>query len=181
MPATARLVNVEEFERLPKGEGKCELVAGRVVQMSPVGWPHGVVVMRLGGLLDAHLRRRQLGAVAPEVGFVLRVDPDTVRAPDLAFLRREKMPPRDARGYLRCVPDLAIEVLSPDDRPREIARKVAEYLNAGVPLVLVVDPDAESVTAHRPNAPPETFMSSDVLDIGDVVPGFRCAVKDLFE
>ena len=181
MPATARLVNVEEFERLPKGEGKCELVAGRVVQMSPVGWPHGVVVMRLGGLLDAHVRRRQLGAVAPEVGFVLRVDPDTVRAPDLAFLRREKMPPRDARGYLRCVPDLAVEVLSPDDRWRDMADKVAEYLICGVGLVLVVDPRNESVTVHRPDAPARMLQSSDTLDLGEAIPGFRCAVKDLFE
>jgi Uma2 family endonuclease len=116
----SRLVTAAEMERWPEEDGKMELVEGRVIRMSPAGPSHGVVVMRLGVLLDAHVRPRGLGFVFPEVGFILRLNPDTVRAPDMAFLRGERMPAPDTRGFIKGPPDLAAEVLSPHDRPGEM-------------------------------------------------------------
>jgi Uma2 family endonuclease len=149
--------------------------------MSPVGYYHGRTVMRLGYLLTGHLQNRAVGEVVTEVGFTLARDPDTVRAPDIAFLRRERIPPRDARGFFNGPPDLAIEVLSPDDRPGDMRDKVAEYLARGVRLVVVVDPDQRIVTTHRPATPPETLRdAADALDLDEVIAGFRCPLHEIF-
>jgi Uma2 family endonuclease len=182
MPEATRLVTADELERFrPADDGRYELVEGRIIRMSPVGYQHGRVVMRLSSMLDEHIRSRDLGVVFPEVGFTLRSNPDTVRAPDLAFIRRERIPSVEPRGFWKGPPDLAIEVLSPEDRPSEIRRKAEEYLNEGVPLVLVVDADQKSVTVYRASTPPTTLASDEILDIGDVVAGFRCSVQRIFE
>lgn len=177
----SRLVTAAELEHWPEAEGKTELVEGRVVQMSPVGPSHGVVVMRLGYLLEDHVRRRKLGVVFPEVGFILRLNPDTVRAPDMAFVRRERMPAPDARGFIKGPPDLAAEVLSPDDRPGEMRAKVTDYLDHGVPCVLVADPKRQTIVVSRPGQASTTLRGDDVLDLGDVIDGFRCEVRKIFE
>src|SRR6266699_1925070 len=93
MPETARLVTADELEKFrPADDGRYELAEGRIIRMSPVGYQHGRVVMRLWSMLDTHDRSRNLGVVFPEVGFTLRSNPDTVRAPDVAFIRRERIP-----------------------------------------------------------------------------------------
>jgi Uma2 family endonuclease len=121
------------------------------------------------------------GTVVTEVGFVIAANPDTVRAPDLAFIRQERLPPVDPRGFWRGAPDLAVEVLSPDDRVSGIEDKVEEYLQHGVTVVVVVDPDREKVSVHRRLAPPVVFERSDaVLEIGDVLPGFNSTLANIF-
>jgi Uma2 family endonuclease len=181
MPETIRLVTAGELERFPDDDHRYELVDGRIVRMSPVGYPHGRVVAHLLVLLEQHVRPRNLGETMTEVGFTLRTDPDTVRAPDIAFIRRDRIPAAKPRGFWKGTPDLAAEVLSPDDRPGEIRAKVEEYLRFGVPLVLIIDADEETVTAHRPSAPPTVLTSEAMLDLGDVVSGFRCTVSEIFE
>jgi Uma2 family endonuclease len=116
-----------------------------------------------------------------EVGFKLASNPDTVRAPDVAFIRQDRIPTPEPRGFWNGPPDLAFEVLSPDDRPEETREKVAEYLTHGVPVVVVVDPDVHMVTVFRPATPELALATDDVLDLGDVVSGFRCSVRALFE
>lgn len=175
MSETTRLVTAEEFERFPSDDRRWELVAGRLTSMSPTALPHGIVVARVLSLLHRHAEANNLGVVVPEVGFKLASNPDTVRAPDVAFLRRDRIPSR--KGFVDGPPDLAVEVLSPDDRPGEVRAKLEDYLTCGVPLVLVLDPDDLTATIHRRLTPPITLSGDDIIDLDDVVPGFRCSVQ----
>jgi Uma2 family endonuclease len=182
MRESPRLVTAEELERFPDDDYRYELVEGRVIRMSPVGWQHGKVVMRFGAVLADYVHQRKLGEIVTEVGFVLASNPDTVRAPDLAFMRRERIPAVDPRGFWRGAPDVAVEVLSPDDLASEIRDKVEEYLRAGVTVVLVVDPDQQTVSIHRRLSPPIVLQGAGAaLEIDDLVPGFRCALGSFLE
>lgn len=182
MPGTERLVTVEEFERMPSAE-RYELVEGRLVPMSPVNVEHGRIVLQLGYLVKAHLKNRPEGVAVVEAGFTLARNPDTVRGPDVAFIRSDRMPPPSKRrGFPAIAPDAVFEVLSPEDRPGEVREKIAEYLGRGVRLVVVVDPDDQTVIVHRPGARPIDLRDeSDVLDMADVIPGFTCTVSEIFE
>jgi Uma2 family endonuclease len=181
MSGAPRFVTAEELERCPKDDYRYELVEGRVVRMSPVGYQHGRVVMQLAYVLQRHLQGRDLGVVLTEVGFKLAANPDTVRAPDLAFVRRDRIPSPDPRGFFDGPPDLAVEVLSPEDQPSEIRAKVDEYLTRGVRLVLVVDPDDRTVTSHRRLTPPVVARGDDdLVELGEVVPDFRCALREIW-
>ncbi len=180
MSSATPLVTAEELERQPK-DYRYELLQGRIVRMSPVGCQHGQVVTQLLFLLKQHLLHEPVGQVFTEVGFKLASRPDTVRAPDVAFVRRERLPSPAPKGFFQGPPDLAVEVRSPDERPSEIRGKVNEYLSAGVPLVVVVDPDDERVTCHRQLAPPVTLTADDCLDFGDVIAGFTCQVSEIFQ
>jgi Uma2 family endonuclease len=142
---------------------------------------HGRVVMRFGARLIGHVDTHRLGLVLTDVGFRLSFSPDTVRASDLSFIRRGRLPEGTLpRGFWHGPPDLAVEVVSPDDRPSDIRTKVAEYLTHGVPVVVVIDPDDRSVITHRRSAPPITLGVADFLDLDDVVQGFRCKIQDIF-
>lgn len=179
MPKAARLITADELEHMPGTDHGCELVKGRLVRMSPVGPDHGRIVIGFGSMLHQHVKLRRLGDVMTEVGFKLELDPDTVRAPDIAFVGRERTTRN--RGFFKGGPDLVVEVLSPDDRPAEVREKVDDYLTHGVIVVLVVDPDDKTVTVHRRLTPPTTLLDDDELDLDDVVTGFRCHVREIFE
>jgi Uma2 family endonuclease len=181
MPEPVRLVTAEELQTFPRDDRRYELVEGRVVRMSPVGFEHGRLVMRLGLLLGQHLQRRNVGVVVTEVGFKLRTRPDTVLAPDIAFLRVERLPASNPRAFWSGAPDLAIEVLSPDDRAPEVQEKVDEYLRRGTSLVVVIDPESQSATTYGTARPPLTQRNDDELDLGEVVEGFRCRVREIFD
>jgi Uma2 family endonuclease len=182
MSESTHLVTAEELERFPDDDYRYELVQGRIVRMSPVGFQHGRVVTRLLFRLSQHLEDRNLGVVLTEVGFTLATKPDTVRAPDIAFVRQERIPSPDPRGFLSGPPDLAVEVLSPEDRPAEIRTKVDEYLAHGVPLVVVLDPDTRTATVSRRLTPPVPLLAEeDLLDLDDVIPDFRCSLREIFE
>ena len=176
------LVTAEELPAIAaRDDYRYELVAGRVIRMSPPGWQHGLIVVRLLELLAGHVRERRLGAVVTEVGFKLRSNPDTVRGPDISFVRQDRLPAEKKRDYWSGGPDLAIEVLSPSDTPKDIDAKVGDYLSTGVLEVVIIDPEAETVARHRPGQQPQVVRRGGELDLGDLVPGFRCAVDDIFE
>jgi Uma2 family endonuclease len=179
MSEADQLVTAEGLQKLPHDDYRYELMAGRVIRMSPVDWLHGATVACLIARLRPHVEAAQLGRVVTDVGFILARNPDTVRAPDLAFVRRDRIPPE--RGFFDGAPDLAVEVLSVDDRPTEVLTKVDEYLTYGVPLVLVLDPDQKTVCIFRRLAPPILVGADDELDVSDVIPGFRCPVREVFE
>jgi Uma2 family endonuclease len=182
MPDLTPLVTAEELERFPDDDYRYELVEGRVLRMSPVGFEHGRLVVRLAALLDRHVREHDLGLVVIEVGFTLARKPDTVRGPDVAFLSKARIPSPVPTGFVQGSPDLALEVLSPDDRPSSVRRKVEQYLTSGASLVVIVDPAHHAVTLHRRLSPPVTVRrNDDRLDLGDVVPGFSCTLADFFE
>jgi Uma2 family endonuclease len=181
-----KLLTAEEFFALPEPVegGKMELVDGKVVVMSPVGLRHGDLAVTLAAELRRFVRAHSLGTTSVETGFRLRRDPDAVRAPDVSFLRRERVPPRPADlKFIEGPPDLAIEITSPDDRDSEIAKKVGEYLAAGVMRVWVVRPELETVTIHRADGSARTLGIGETLtsdDAGFPVPGFALAVAVLF-
>lgn len=182
MSNMARLITAEELERFPEDDSRCELVAGRVVRMTPVGVSHGFIVVRLASLLDSHVRRQGLSVlVVTEVGFKLASNPDTVRAPDVAVMRRHRLPSPLPKGFVNGPPDLVIEVLSPDDRSEEMREKVQQYLARGVTIVVVIDPDRKTVRVWRPSAERVELSGDDALDLDAVVSGFRCPVHELFD
>ena len=183
MSEGTRLVTAEELERMPYDPvNRYELVEGRLVRMSPVSFDHGRIVTRLSFLLSRHLDDTPSGMVVADVGFKLASNPDTVSGPDIAFVRSDRLPSRGARGFLKQSPDAVIEVLSPDDGPSEMRRKIAEYLAKGVAVVSVVDPRQEAVTSYRPGGSVVTLREeNDRLDLSDVIPGFRCSLREIFE
>jgi len=160
--------------------GRCELVRGELRMMIPAGGEHGRIAGTLALVLGGHVRAGNLGTFyGAETGFVLSIDPDTVRAPDFAFVRAERGRP-PLRGYVPGAPDLAVEVLSPDDRPGYVREKVAEWLEAGARAVWVVDPRDRTVTIHEPGRPPLLLAETESLSGGDVLPGFELPVRDVF-
>jgi Uma2 family endonuclease len=138
--------------------------------------------MRITALLLEHVVPRRLGRLLGETGFVLARNPDTVRAPDLAFVRRGRLPERTiGMVYIDGAPDLAVEVLSPSDSAIDMEDKVAEYLGAGGRLVWVVNPKRRTITVHAPEVPPRTLHEHETLDGGEVLPGFTCVVRDALD
>jgi Uma2 family endonuclease len=142
---------------------------------------HGRLATRLTHLLHAHVERHDLGTVLVESGYVLQRKPDTVRGPDISFVRKERMAPEQIpEQFIPGTPDLAIEILSPEDRAGEVQEKLKDYFSAGTRLVWVVDPRRRYVTVHCPDRPSVLIAENDELDGEDVVPGFRCSVADVF-
>ena len=183
MSGTERLVTAEEFARMPEDDlDRYELVEGRLVRMTPVNADHGRTVAQITYLLKAHLKNRPAGIAVVETGFTLASNPDTVRGPDVAFLRQERAPAPGTRGFPRMAPDAVFDVLSPNDRPAEVRAKIDEYMRRGVHVVVVIDPDDKTVVIHRPGLQPVTLRGGhDVVDMADVIPGFTCRVSDIFE
>ena len=182
MSDASHLVTAEELERLPDDDNRFELVRGRVIRMSPVGFTHARIVARLCHLLGEHVRRHQLGVVGTELGVKLASNPDTVRGPDVTFIRRERIPAVPPRGFWTGPPDLIIEMLSPDDRFADVRAKVDEYLRSGVPLVVVIDPDRETALMARAGTAPGSVQGHDArLELADIVAGFSCALREVFE
>lgn len=156
-----------------------ELIEGVLLPMSPPGGVHAIVQLRLGSLLRWYADERQCGEVFGEAGFILATNPDTVLAPDLAFVETSRLP-EDLTGFLKLAPDLAVEIVSPGNSPGEIERKVAIYLQAGTRMIWVVYTRQRQVVAHIPNEAPRVFTESDELPGGDVLPGLTLPVARIF-
>ncbi|MBI3980073.1 MAG: Uma2 family endonuclease [Chloroflexi bacterium] len=179
----ARLVTAEELARMPEEDAHVELVKGVVVRMTPAGHAHGRFAARFASLLDSFVRERRLGYVyAAETGFMLSRNPDTVRAPDAAFVTGERAAaqPRE-EGFFEGAPDLAVEVVSPSDSYLDVEAKVQEYLDAGARLVWVLNPRTKTLMAYRPDGSVRRYTIDDTLDGENVLPGFAVPLKDIFE
>ena len=161
--------------------GRCELIRGEFLKLIPPGADHGRIAMDVGRRIANFVHDHKLGTVfAAETGFWLARDPDTVRAPDVAFVRAERaVVPR--RGYFSGAPDLAVEVLSPSDRPGYVREKTAEWLEAGTLAVWNVDPENRTVTVHESGAEPVRLVGGEVLSGGSVLPGFSVPVNEIFD
>lgn len=175
------LMTADELLRTHLPDKHMELVRGVIVVSEPTGFRHGTVTATLTTLLAQHVDSHHLGSVlAAGTGFQIAADPDTVRAPDVAFVSRERVPDPAPLGYAALAPDLVIEVLSPGDRPGETLAKVADWLTAGSRLVWVVDPGRREVRVYRQNGSETLLSERDVLNGEDVVPGFECRLSALF-
>jgi Uma2 family endonuclease len=182
---TPTLLTADEFFHHPAAQDASELVRGEIRMMTPAGGRHNVVAGRLFTRLSAFVEERGLGMTFTDnLGYSLPIPGetrDTVRAPDASFVRIEQLPDGEIPlGFLRCAPDLAVEVLSPEDRPGELAARMRDYFAAGTRCVWVVDPDARTVTVHAPHEPTRRIAPHEDLDGDPVLPGFQLSIAALF-
>ena len=173
------LITGDELARMPDHE-LTELIDGRIVPLSPTNSEHGRIEFRVAALINSIVSTQNLGLImVGEVGIFTRWNPDRVRGADIVFISHEQYDRRTkTRGFLDVAPELVVEILSPE-RP-DTDQKVIEYLAIGVRLVLVVDPDARTITTHRPNGALMCHTESDAVPCQDVLPGFSLAVANVF-
>jgi len=174
------LVTAEQLLQTTIPDKRVELVRGVLVVREPAGYRHGRVSMELALLLARHVKETGAGqVVSAETGFKLMSDPDTVRAPDVAFISRERLPDPQTRGFPALGPDLVVEVLSPDDRPGETLAKVGDWLEGGTRLVWVIDPERRVARVYRQDGTETHLADSGTLEGEDVLPGFSCSLSSI--
>ena len=181
-PLPERLMTADELMELPDDGNLYELSRGMLVCMSPSSYGPsrvaGKVLVKMGSFIDEH----KLGDYGTaEGGFRLASDPDTVRAPDVWFVRAARVPPGgNPEGFYDGPPDLAVEVLSPSDRFSKVAQKIRDYLEANTPLLWYFDPESRTVAVFHPGRPVRFLDQNDALDGEDVLPGFRLPLEEIF-
>jgi Uma2 family endonuclease len=175
------LMTADELLHVHFPDKQVELVRGVLVVREPPGYLHGELTARIAKILIDHADANDLGRVlAGDAGFKLATDPDTVRGPDVAFIRRERLPHPSPVGFAAFAPDLVVEVLSPGDRPGEVLAKVADWLSAGTRLVWVIDPGRRGARVYRADGG-ETLVAEDgALNGEDVLPGFSWSLAAIF-
>ena len=183
MTTTATLMTADELLAMPDdGYHRYELVKGELITMAPAGGEHGAIGMNAGTYINVFVRQNDLGAVFnSDTGFIISTDPDTVRCPDVSFVRKENIPPSGiSRGFIVGAPDLAVEVISPSDSYPEVEAKAAQLLEAGTLLVVLIYPRTRTIMLRYQSGETTTLTEEDTLTLGDVLPGFECAVGELF-
>ncbi len=182
MAVSAAPATAEELLRMHDDGQRQELVRGELRVIPPPGFEHGRVALVVGGLLFAHVRQAGSGVVvAAETGFLLASNPDTVRAPDAAFVAKERVEKVGrTTKYWPGAPDLAVEVVSPNDSFHGVQEKALEWLAAGTIAVLVLDPDECTATVYRGQGDAHVHGAQDTLNLSDAVPDFSVAVAELF-
>ena len=177
------LLTANDLWNMPgHGEGY-ELVLGELRTMAPSGYEHSSVGVDLATALNAFVKSNTLGKFTGADGrYVLRKNPDTVRAPDIGFVRADRLPNgRATQKYFPGAPDLAVEIISPHDVYEEVEDKVKEFLEAGTRMVWVINPRRRSVTVFRSDNSITALRTSDTLSGEDVIPGFSLAVSEIFD
>jgi Uma2 family endonuclease len=182
MSTTQTLTTADELFMMPDDGLRYELVKGELRRMPPAGSEHGAVSFKIALVIGQFVIAHDLGVVfGAETGFRISSDPDTVRAPDLAFIRHERLPAEGIpRGFWPGAPDLAVEVISPGDTYTEVEEKVNEWLSAGTRMVLVLNPRTRMVTVYTSPTNVIRLTESDTLNGGELLPGFACRVAELF-
>jgi Uma2 family endonuclease len=168
--------------QLPTGDVKYELDDGRLVIMAPAGDIHGAAQLKIASELLLQGERQGHGKARTDVAVILRRSPDRLVGPDAVFIANRSLPLRHSpEGYLETIPDLVVEIRSKNGTQPRIDRKVGEYLNAGVVVVRVLDPDTRTVTICRQGEQPQRLSAADTLKVPDLIPGFQVAVAALFD
>lgn len=179
--ATSRPPTIEDLAEIDE-PGRYDLIRGQLMRMPPAGGEHGRIAMALGARIYNFANERALGTVyGAETGFILDREAGTVLAPDVAFVRTDRLPPADAQsGFVPVVPDLVVEIVSPSDRLSQVQDKVLAYLEAGVELIWVVDPRRHTVTVYHPDRSARLLLAEDTLSGDTTLPGFETPVADVF-
>ena len=182
MATKSGLVTAQELLDMPDDGYRYELVRGELIKMAPAGAQHGEIAAVILASLHSHVRSNKLGkAYAAETGFQIGTDPDHVRAPDAAFVRQDRVEAAgEVPGFFSGAPDLAIEVISPNDRFADVEEKIADWLDAGTALVVLLNPRNHTATLRLPSQSPVILTEQDTLDGGEVVPGWQVPVRELF-
>lgn len=181
--ASPRLMTAAEFANVCDDVERCELIRGELRAMAPTNYQHGKIAGTIHAWLGAHALERRFGQVlSAETGFTITHDPDTVLAPDVAFVRRDRVPPAGEQcRFAPLAPDLVVDVVSPSETSDDVdvIDKVMTHLDAGVRLVWIVHPKGRTVQVFTPDRASRTLREGDTLDRGDVLPKFRLAVADI--
>jgi Uma2 family endonuclease len=179
--STTKLMTAEDLEQLPEDDFRYELVRGELIRMSPVKRPHGRIAHLVSYYLNEFVLPQGLGEVGGEEGFITEHDPETVRAPDVHFVRADRLAEGEAAlHFVETAPDLAVEVRSPSESLASLFSKADEYLAAGARLVWIFDPAAKTVYVRTSDGKSQTLTADDELDGGDVLPGFRLPLRKIF-
>ena len=183
MSTSTQLMTAEELIRLPSGQYRYELINGELITMSPAGHDHGRISVRLTAPLAQFVWDNDLGEVfSSDTGFQLSSKPDTVLAPDVSFIRKDRVQKVGrSQGYWLGPPDLAVEVLSPEQRDAYIKKRVAQWLSFGTKEVWIINPRTSTLTVHSPQGIVVTLTNDEFLDGREIVPGFRFSIKRLFD
>jgi len=181
--AGKELVTIAEFASMPSNDRQQELVKGKVVEMNLPKPKHGFICAEIAAILYAFVKPRKLGRVfSNDSGVITERDPDSMRGPDVGFYSYARVPPgKVADEYFDAKPELAVEIVSPDDVWARVLEKVAELLDAGVTVVCVADPRNETIQVHRADQPVQHLRGDDELTFPDVLPGFSCRVSQCFD
>lgn len=180
MATTHHVITDEELLRLPRDGSKYEVVDGELVHMSPAGWLHEKIVANLMGVLRNYVKAKQLGDVIGSSALYV-LPGGNKRGPDVSFVAAGRLASEAGRSFPELAPDLAVEVVSPGDRPRQVLDKVGEYLQAGVRLVWVIEPKQRQATAYRGLTDVRVIDGGGSLDGEDVLPGFICPLADVLD
>lgn len=178
----AKLLTADDLLRLHSEGVHAELIRGVLQETMPPGERHGIIMAELTALLVMFVKQHLIGRITTgDAGVWVEHDPDTVRAPDIAFFSTERIATRPPRpGYSVAIPDLVVEIVSPHDRSNVVYDKARMWLSHGVRLVWVVNPQTRTLDVHRSDARVEVISSDGVLDGADVLPGFSCPLADIF-
>ena len=167
---------------LPGSGVRRELVRGEVIEIMPPGGQHGAIAVVLAMLLRLWAKQTGGGYVGVEAGYTLAHNPDTVRGPDVSYVRAERIPATGVpEGFWELAPDLAVEVVSPSETAEEVREKVLDFLHAGTPLVWTIYPRTREVIIHTPDGVARTYGLGDTLAFSEILAGFDCSVAELFE
>jgi Uma2 family endonuclease len=180
MATVESITTAEQLFHAPE-LGRCELIEGELIMMSPAGSRHGAIAAKMAQILLNFVETHALGVVlGAETGFRIASDPDTVRAPDTAFIRADRVGKTLPQGFFPGAPNLAVEVLSPDDRASEVLAKVENWLDAGSEAVWVVDPKTCTIAVYCAGGKATILKATDTLDGGDLLPGLQIPVAHVF-
>lgn len=176
-----RVLTAEELWRLPVTDTRRELVRGEIVETILPGGRHGAIVVVLAMLLRLWTQKSAGGYVGVEAGYILSRNPDTVRGPDVSYIRADRLPSSGVpEGFWTVAPDLAVEIVSPSETADEVREKVRDFLQAGTPVVWTIYPRTQEVIVHTADGLARTYSNEDVLEYPKVLPGFACIVSELF-
>ena len=178
-----KLLTAGDLLRLNSQGVKGELINGVLRETVSVGAEHSFIAGNILAALHSHVRPRRSGRVGgTDGGVLMRRNPDTVREPDVFFVSAERLPLSEkVQGYLEVAPELVVEIVSPSDQQQAVNEKTRMWLDLGVSMAVEVRPAERAVTVHRPGVPAVTLTGDDVLEGGDVLPGFRLPVSEIFD
>ena len=183
MVTTARPMTAEELLDLPDDGFRYELIRGKLRKRLPAGQTHGEYASNINISLGGYVKANHLGKTyIAYTGYILATDSVHVLAPDLAFISNDRLSEiGESDGFAQGAPDVAVEIISPNDRYTDVEEKVEDWLNAGCSAVIVVNPRRRTANLHRSPTDMTTLTESDTLELDDIVPGWRMPVKDIFE